>query len=144
MMSMRRLFVSVALVAASLAVPQAAFAVGQPVITAPATGSYTNATPITITWDPVLDAATYRVFRADADCISNEVNLSGDLPLLTVSFQDAPVEGAYCYRVQDEGLVPGIGDVSNSAPVVVTFDSTPPVITECRRRRAAMGARSSR
>jgi chitodextrinase len=124
---MRRLLASVAALAAVLLAPSAVFAVTQPTITAPASGFATRLPPITLIWTDGVDEVSYHVFRGDAAC-AGTADVSGALPLDTVTYDDAPPgDGTYCYFIRADGLIPL--DTADSSPVVITYDTTPPVIT---------------
>ena len=119
-------------IAAALLAPATASAVTRPEVTTPtSTPSATNSAP-TLVWNDVNDELGYRVFRADGTCAAMFADISGDLPAGTSAYLDSPppLEGTYCYYVQafdgmDDGLDDGIGS-ADSAPVLITYDATPP------------------
>src|SRR3954462_8603498 len=98
-----RLLASAAALAAALLLPSGAFAVTAPVITTPATTPTVTNVNVHLVWGDVPDEINYRVFRADADCVTNRVDLTllGILPADTVTYDDAPAaDGTYCYQVE--------------------------------------------
>ena len=125
-----RLLVSAAALAAALVLSPAALAATAPAITTPAavpSPFVTNVTPVHLAWGDVPDEAGYRVWRADAGCVTGLVNLtllSGDLPAdSTFSDDSPPADGAYCYWV--EAVDPDTS-VAASLPVIVHYDGTAP------------------
>jgi hypothetical protein len=129
---MRRLIASVAVTAAALLGPSAAF--GAPVITAPAAPVDTNVAPIAFTWTDATPEVAFRLLRdasAGGACPAtpsgSAVNATpGDLPGTATTASDTPPEGTYCYYVEATDATPTTTD---SSPVLVTYDTTPPVIT---------------
>jgi hypothetical protein len=128
---MRRLLASVAVLAAALLAPSAAFAALAPTITAPTAGTTINAVNLTWTHLAVLPT-TYAVFRSGptgSACPTQPPGGAAEpLPpaLGVLSFSDpVGVDGRYCYWVEaDDGL-----GAADSDPIDVTLDTTPPVIT---------------
>lgn len=122
---MRRLSLSVAVLAAVLLAPGSALAVGQPVVS---TAPYANG-PRLLTWTDVPDALTYQVMRGTGNC-SNAQPVSGGLvaaPALAYTDSESLTEDVYCYVVQAQGLTVPL--TNDSLPVPMTFDVTAPVIT---------------
>jgi hypothetical protein len=128
---MRRLIASVAVTAAALLGPSAAL--GAPVITAPAATVDTNVAPIAFTWTDATPEAAFRLLRdtsAGGACPAapsgSAVNTTPvDLPGTATTASDTPPEGTYCYYVEATDATPTTTD---SSPVLVTYDITPPVI----------------
>ncbi|HET6174259.1 MAG TPA: hypothetical protein VFD90_16730 [Gaiellales bacterium] len=122
-----RLLAALAVVAAALLVPSAAFAVTAPDIFSPVSGSATSSSAVTLEWDPVGGEGGYRVFRADGNCSASFANISdltgGDLAVGSSSYPDTlSSEGSYCYKVEAfAGLA-----TADSSPVLVTYDHTQP------------------
>jgi hypothetical protein len=99
-----RLIAIVAVLAAALLGPSAAFAtVDAPVVAQPT--SPTAVPPVTVQWTDVVGADGYRVWRADADCSTGATNISdlagGDVAPGVETFADAsPLAGTHCYFVR--------------------------------------------
>jgi hypothetical protein len=139
MLGMRRLLAPVAALAVALLAPSAALAATAPTITGPAPAPapvYTQGTAITLTWNSVGVLVTYRVFRSNAAGGACPADLadagatqrSVDMAMVdATSFPDSMTEGAYCYYVQADDLLPG--GQANSAPLLAVSDDTDPVIT---------------
>ena len=118
-----RLLAAVAVLAAALIMPSAAFAdpPPAPTITTPAsTPTFTKDSPISLIWS-TSSVPIYHVFRGAGDCTGmTEIgtNLLGE-----TIFADAPGEGTYCYDVvADDATEMSLP----SNQVVVTLDTTAP------------------
>jgi fibronectin type 3 domain-containing protein len=125
-----RLLGLVAVFAAALLTPSAAFAdVDSPILAAPV--SPTASSPVTLNWSDVAAADGYRVFRADAGCVTNSTNITdlsaGDLPAGTTTFPDnSPAAGTHCYFVR---AFTGLIESPDSNHVEVTYDNALPTVT---------------
>jgi hypothetical protein len=132
---MRRLLVPLAVVAAALLAPSAAFAVTPPVISAAL--SPTNLRP-SLSWPDVPDAtAGFHVFRAGKNCaVADPLTdfapvVDGELLAGTVTFTDNAgqlADGSYCYFVRSDD----VASTADSNTVTVTYDTHAPVITVTR------------
>ena len=119
-MARRSLFVALAALAAALA-PAGAQA-ATPTVT-----SANFATPVTLSWTP--DAvATQTLFRAPGTCSTppmagqTDIATSTAIPGFDTAFSDSPVDGAWCYYIQNDAL--GFGNTAQA-----TVDTLPPVPT---------------
>ena len=108
---MRRLLASVAALAGVLLAPSAALAVGQPVITVPATAtSATRTLPITISWSEVGGRSVLPRLPGRPELHQQRIERQRRLARRADShFVDttALAEGTYCYYVQAQDLIFG-------------------------------------
>ena len=120
-----RLIATVAVLAAALLGPSAAFA---DVLTLDQPASPTASPAVTLQWTDIAGVDAYRVFRADADCTTGLTNISnlagGDVlagPPPTKTFPDTlSLAGTYCYFLRS---VTGLVESPDSNHVLVTYDT---------------------
>ena len=124
----------VSLATAALVVPNLAGALDQPAITSPGSGDLLNAS-----WDktvafstasnPDLTATGYSLLRSDKSGPCNFVDAapagSGGPSATSIHDGTLAADGAYCYWVE---ATDGLG-LSDSLPVDVTYDATPPLVS---------------
>jgi hypothetical protein len=118
-MARRSLFVAIAAIAAAL-LPASAYAATPGVTSAP------FASPVTFQWAPT-GTATEQLLRATGACPgtgATPVASSGGPLAPPSSASDAPGEGVFCYRIQDDPILGQVG-----AGVTVTVDTLPPTAT---------------